>query len=108
MHKWKNTTEEINYLLTGKEEPLFLSEREKKMVEIFVTKLDRERANRVWIKCADALPTENDADEMGKVLLFRTTNDTQLSISKTIHDWNMVRHCDPDETYWMPLPKNPK
>lgn len=61
-----------------------------------------------WVKTSDRLPEKPDADENGKVLLYRLTTDNQTSSAKSIHDWNMVRHCDADTTFWMPLPQKPE
>lgn len=59
-----------------------------------------------WISVKDRLPTIDDADENGKVLVYRTVNDSQKSISKSIYDWNFTKHLDKD-AYWMPLPNPP-
>lgn len=59
-----------------------------------------------WISVRDRLPTESDADENGKVLIYRTLNDHQKPLSKSIHDWNMVKHCE-DDTLWQSLPALP-
>lgn len=67
-----------------------------------------EFTNPKWIKCSERLPELSDADENGKILLFRVTNNDQKSISKTVHDWNMVKHCDRENTFWMPLPQMPE
>jgi len=60
-----------------------------------------------WISVKERLPKQEDADENGKVLLYRETNPDQSTMSKSIYDWKMVRYCD-NETYWMPLPKPPE
>ena len=59
-----------------------------------------------WIKCSTRLPTANDADENGKVLIHRKTNAGQAGMSKSIYDWGMVKYCD-EKTSWMPLPSAP-
>lgn len=59
-----------------------------------------------WVSVADRLPTEKDADECGKVLLYRKMNKEQQAQAKSIHDWYMVKHCD-SNTFWQPLPTPP-
>jgi hypothetical protein len=60
-----------------------------------------------WISVKDRLPDEKDADENGKVLIWRRTNAGQQGLSKSIFDWYMVKNCDTD-TFWQPLPPPPK
>jgi len=58
-----------------------------------------------WIRLSDKLPTiENQGV---KVLLYRIMNEDQKLLSTTIHETAMVKHCNPDETWWMPLPEPP-
>ena len=59
-----------------------------------------------WISVKDKLPTQEDADEYGKVLIYRETNSDQMGMSKTIYDYAMVKYCD-EQTYWMKLPDKP-
>ena len=59
-----------------------------------------------WIKITDRLPTEKDADENGKVLVFRQVNESQKALSKSIYDWFMVKYIE--NGYWMSLPEPPK
>ncbi len=61
-----------------------------------------------WVSMLDQMPTEQDGDENGKVLLYRNMNDNQKPLEKSIHDWYMVKNCDPTETFWQPLPPKPK
>lgn len=61
--------------------------------------------NDVWIKLSESLPIKEDVGE--KVLLFRVMNENQKSTQITIHDTDMVKHCDPNETWWLTLPSNP-
>lgn len=61
-----------------------------------------------WINLFDRIPKEEDADENGKVLIYRKMNDNQKPLEKSIHDWYMVKNCDPTETFWQPLPPKPK
>ena len=61
-----------------------------------------------WVSLLDQIPTEQDGDENGKVLIYRNMNDSQKPLEKSIHDWYMVKNCDPTETFWQPLPPKPK
>jgi len=58
-----------------------------------------------WIKLKDKQPNVLDNNE--KVLLYRIMNDSQSSQCITIHETAMVKHCNPDETWWQMLPKAP-
>lgn len=58
-----------------------------------------------WIKLKDKQPNVVDNNE--KVLLYRIMNDGQKSQEITIFDTAMVKHCNPDETWWQMLPKKP-
>ncbi len=60
-----------------------------------------------WISVEDRLPTEKDADENGKVLVWREMNEGQAGLTKSILDWNMVKYCDKG-SFWQPLPTPPK
>lgn len=66
----------------------------------------QQSKEREWISVKDRLPNAFDSDENGKVLIFRNNNDSQSTMPKSIHPFQMVKHCDKD-TFWMPLPKNP-
>ena len=58
-----------------------------------------------WIKCSEKMPNK---DEVGnKVLLYRITNESQELLSISIHDTYSVKFCNPDETWWQPLPQKP-
>jgi len=59
-----------------------------------------------WIPVEERLPEEKDADENGKVLIYRVTNNSQASLSKSIYDWAMVKYLEKD-SHWMPLPNKP-
>ena len=59
-----------------------------------------------WVSVKEKLPTQEDADENGKVLIYRETNSDQMGMSKTIYDYAMVKYCD-EQTYWMKLPDKP-
>src|SRR5690348_575562 len=58
-----------------------------------------------WIS-AKELP---DVNEVGKkVLLFRNMNEGQRGIAITVYDTFLVKHCDPETTFWQSLPNPPK
>jgi hypothetical protein len=70
----------------------------KEAMEIYATQ-DK------WIS-AKELP---DAKEVGKkVLLFREMNEGQREMAITVYDTFLVKHCDPETTFWQPLPNPPK
>lgn len=58
-----------------------------------------------WIPAAVKLPTLEENGE--KVLLYRTMNDQQRSMAVSIHDTLKVKYCQPEETWWMPIPAPP-
>jgi len=60
-----------------------------------------------WVSVTEKLPTEQDADENGKVLVWRKMNKSQEVLSKSILDFSMVRFCEED-SFWMSLPTTPK
>lgn len=62
---------------------------------------------RQWISVGERLPIQEDADEAGNVLIYRECNDSQKLMAKSIHKWNMVKHCDKN-TLWQKLPEPPK
>lgn len=59
-----------------------------------------------WTKASRLLPTVEKHGK--KVLVYRIVNDGQKDMAKSIHDTNMVKHCNPDETWWQPLPDDPE
>lgn len=61
----------------------------------------------MWRSVEDELPTEVDADENGKVLVWREVNESQKSLEKSIYDWSMVKHLSKGSK-WITLPKLPK
>lgn len=61
-----------------------------------------------WIPVSERLPTAEDADEFGKVLVLRDVIQSQINNCKSITDWNLVKHCDKETTMWQPLPKLPE
>jgi hypothetical protein len=59
-----------------------------------------------WISCKNELP---DKKKVGsKVLLFRKMNDSQIEMAITVYDTFLVKHCDPETTFYQPLPNPPK
>lgn len=58
-----------------------------------------------WVAASDKLPTVDDNGQ--KVLIYRIMNDSQSSLAISIHETNMVKYCNPNETWWMELPKPP-
>ena len=58
-----------------------------------------------WVAVSEKLPTVEDNGQ--KVLIYRIMNYSQSSLAISIHETNMVKHCNPNETWWMELPKPP-
>src|SRR5690349_20444855 len=59
-----------------------------------------------WISCKNELP---DVEKVGNtVLLFREMNESQREMSFSIYDTFLVKHCDPETTFWQSLPNPPK
>lgn len=61
-----------------------------------------------WIPVGERLPTADDADEFGHVLILREVNESQKNTCKSIIAYNMVRHCEKETTMWQPMPKLPE
>lgn len=59
-----------------------------------------------WIKLKFQSP--NVVDNGNKVLVYRTMNISQESMSMSIYETSMVKYCDPEETWWTNLPNPPK
>ena len=57
------------------------------------------------IKLSDLCPDVSIHGE--KILIYRIMNESQESIGFSIHDTRMIKYCNPDETWWMPLPEKP-
>jgi hypothetical protein len=55
-----------------------------------------------WIPVSERLPTKEDADEFGNVLILRENE------RKLINRFDMVRFCDKETTMWQQLPKLPE
>jgi len=58
-----------------------------------------------WIKLSDRVP--NEEIDGKKVIIYRIMNDSQESLAISIHDTNMVKYCNPNETWWIALPEKP-
>ena len=58
-----------------------------------------------WVAASEKLPSVEQNGN--KVLIYRIMNDSQESLAISIHETNMVKHCNPNETWWMELPKPP-
>lgn len=65
----------------------------------------RQTAVISWVAVSEKLPTVEDNGQ--KVLIYRIMNESQSSLAISIHETNMVKHCNPNETWWMELPKPP-
>lgn len=74
-------------------------------VDFLEQELQAERESK-WISADDRLPEVET--EGAKVLLYRVLNEGQSNMSKSIHDTVMVKHCNPKETWWQPLPDKPE
>jgi hypothetical protein len=61
-------------------------------------------ALRGWVKTADRLPTEKDADGSGHIVTL-WMYDGRLRASVTL--WDIVSSCSDRYIYWMPLPPLP-
>ena len=59
-----------------------------------------------WILLKDEKPTVEKHGE--KVLKCSNVNSSQAYMAITIHNTVMIKHCDENETWWMPLPELPK
>ncbi len=59
-----------------------------------------------FILASIALPEVEKVGE--KVLLFRRSTYSQKAQEYSIYATIMVKHCNPDETWWMPLPDSPE
>lgn len=63
------------------------------------------KLNEGWIKLSEEKPSVKEHGQ--KVLIYRLVNDSQSNMAKSLFDTNMVKHCDPNETWWQPLPADP-
>ena len=58
-----------------------------------------------WVKLSKRISTAEEVGE--KVLICRCVNKSQLSQARSIHDTRLLKFCNRDETWWMPLPDLP-
>lgn len=58
-----------------------------------------------WVAASEKLPSVEQNGN--KVLMYRIMNDSQESLAISVHETSMVKYCNPDETWWMELPKPP-
>ena len=58
-----------------------------------------------WVAASEKLPSVEQNGN--KVLIYRIMNDSQSSLAISIHETNMVKYCNPNETWWMELPEPP-
>lgn len=58
-----------------------------------------------WIKLKDRMPNKNIDGE--KVLIHRVPTDSQKALATGIIDTILIKNCNKDETWWMPLPIPP-
>lgn len=58
-----------------------------------------------WVAASEKLPSVEQNGN--KVLIYRIMNDSQSSFAISIHETNMVKYCNPNETWWMELPEPP-
>jgi hypothetical protein len=67
--------------------------------------------NNHWVSIKDQLPTEDDEDDWGRVLIINMTLDKNSTRSEIIPAQavrNLGKHPTIGMTHWMALPKNPK
>lgn len=57
-----------------------------------------------WFSCADKLP---NLDNHKKVIIYRTPTKSQKTMAVSIMEASLLKHCNKDETFWMPLPDKP-
>lgn len=70
-----------------------------------IKEINQSDAVLCWVSVSEKLPTIEDNGK--KVLIYRIVNDSQSSLAISIHETIMVKHCNPNETWWMELPKPP-
>ena len=68
---------------------------------------DRIMELNQWVPTSERMPERSDADEKGKVLVFRKLNESQAFQEKSILPYEFLKHCEKDSTYWQPLPPAP-
>ena len=55
-----------------------------------------------WISCLDRIP---DPSEHKRVIVHRVSNASQKDNAISIVDASIIKHCNKEETHWLPLPK---
>ena len=59
-----------------------------------------------WVPISDRLPTEDDADDYGKVLCLWVDDDMEAFSAKRIEEWNRIESIK--ITHWRALPPKPE
>lgn len=59
-----------------------------------------------WVPISDRLPTEDDADDYGKVLCLWVDDDMEAFSAKRIEEWNRIESIK--ITHWRALPAPPE
>lgn len=59
-----------------------------------------------WVPLTDGLPDPKVVGE--KILVNRAVNDSQRGLKVSIYDTVFLKLCEPETTYWMPLPPHPE
>lgn len=75
-------------------------------MNLFLEVMEEYANQDKWINCKNELP---DIEKVGnKVLLFREMNEGQKGMAITVYDTFLVKHCEPETTFWQKLPNPPK
>lgn len=72
----------------------------REVVARMLEEYSQEQSSLHWIPVGERLP---DHKEHGKVLIHREVNSCQAALAFSIYDASMVKHCNRETTYWMPL-----
>lgn len=59
-----------------------------------------------WVPLTDGLPDPKIVGE--KILVNRAVNDSQRGLKVSVYDTILLKLCEPETTYWMPLPPYPE
>ena len=59
-----------------------------------------------WVPVSERLPTEDDADDYGKVLCLWVDDDMEAFSAKRIEEWNRIESIK--ITHWRALPAPPE